>query len=150
MAHIISTIFLMIMMQSTIVFNFNSNSPLTAWKVIDDVVMGGRSNGKFEMSDDGHGVFHGFVSLKNNGGFSSIRYESKRMKVDQFSKFIIRLHSDGKNYQVRVKTNASDYYSYVFNFSTQPGWQIIEIPASKDALLSLPPCKVLLPGIVPT
>ena len=128
MAHIISTIILMTMMQSTIVFDFNNNSPITAWKVVDDVVMGGRSNGKFEMSDDGHGVFHGAVSLENNGGFSSIRYERERMPVDQFSKFIIRLHSDGKNYQFRVKTNASDYYSYVFNFSTQPGWQIIEMP----------------------
>ena len=61
------------MMQSTIVFDFNTNSSLAAWKVVDDIVMGGRSNGKFEMSDDGHGVFHGAVSLENNGGFSSIR-----------------------------------------------------------------------------
>ncbi len=121
------------MMQSTIVFDFGKNCRLTAWKVVDDVVMRGRSNGKFEMSDGGHGLFHGAVPLENNGGFSSIRYERKRMQVDQFSKFIIRLQSDGKHYQFRVKTNASDYYSYIFNFSTQPGWQVIEIPFNKMA-----------------
>ncbi len=133
MDYFISTIFLMTMIQSIIVFDFNKSNRLNEWKVVDDVVMGGKSDGKFEISPDGHGVFYGSVSVENNGGFSSIRYERERMKVDQFSKFIIRFHSDGKNYQFRVKTNATDYYSYVFNFSTQPGWQSIEIPFSKMA-----------------
>lgn len=133
MAQIISTIFFMSMMQSSIVFDFSKNRTISAWQVVDDVVMGGRSNGKFELSDDGHGVFYGVVSLENNGGFSSIRYESARMQVDPFSKFIIRLHSDGRNYQFRVKAHAPDFYSYVFNFSTEPGWQTIEIPFDQMA-----------------
>ncbi len=115
-------------MQTTTIFDFNNNTKLTNWTVIDDVVMGGRSDGIFEVNVDGNGMFHGSVSLENNGGFSSIRYARERMNVDGFSKFVIRIKGDGKNYQFRVKTNASDYHSYVFTFIANPGWQTIDIP----------------------
>lgn len=131
MFHLISTFLLLTIMQSTIIFDFNKNAGLSGWNVVDDEVMGGRSAGTFAMNAEGHGVFYGGVSLENNGGFSSIRYDRQRMLVDKFSRFIIRLHGDGKNYQFRVKTNSSDYYSYVFSFSTKAGWQNIEIPFNK-------------------
>jgi len=31
-----------------IIVNFNLNSELSNWKIVDDVVMGGRSNGNFK------------------------------------------------------------------------------------------------------
>lgn len=36
--------------------------------------MGGKSSGDFYINESGNGVFEGFVSLANNGGFSSVRY----------------------------------------------------------------------------
>ena len=57
-----------------ILFDFNIKSDISNWKVVDDVVMGGRSNGNFELNKNGYGVFSGNVSLENNGGFSSLRY----------------------------------------------------------------------------
>ena len=37
--------------------------------------MGGRSDGNFNLNKEGFAVFHGEVSLENNGGFSSLRYQ---------------------------------------------------------------------------
>ena len=46
-----------------------------------DVVMGGKSSGSFALSPEGHGVFKGAVSLENNGGFSSLRYNCEKTTV---------------------------------------------------------------------
>ena len=52
-------------------FNFTADSDISNWKILDDVVMGGRSDGNFKMNTEGHGEYTGRVSLKNNGGFSN-------------------------------------------------------------------------------
>jgi len=80
------------------------------------------------LSPEGHGVFEGEVSLENNGGFSSLRYNFEEMQVAEYSKVIIRLRGDGKKYQFRIKANVRDYYSYISNFQTSGEWQEIEIP----------------------
>jgi len=46
------------------VFDFDKNSNPELWRVVDDVVMGGRSDGSFGIDDDGHGVFSGSVSTE--------------------------------------------------------------------------------------
>ncbi len=55
-------------------FNFDSKSDISNWRIVDDVVMGGRSNGAFKINDSGNGIFLGDVSLENNGGFSMVQY----------------------------------------------------------------------------
>ena len=111
-------------------FNFNPSSDITNWNIVDDVVMGGRSNSTFSISDNGTGVFRGKVSLENNGGFSMVQYRFDTKEVDEFSKVFMRIKGDGKTYQFRVKTNDSDYYSYVTSFNTSGDWETIEIPFS--------------------
>ena len=93
-------------------FNFDSKSDITNWNIVDDVVMGGRSNGTFSLSDSGTGIFKGKVSLENNGGFSMVQYKFKTLQVENFSKVSIRLKGDGKLYQFRIKTNESDYHHH--------------------------------------
>jgi len=107
--------------------DFTKESDLSNWMVVDDVVMGGRSDGNFYINSDGHGVFEGAVSLENNGGFSSIRCRFEQTNVENFSKIVIRLKGDGKKYQVRVKTDAEDYYSYITYISTTEDWETIEV-----------------------
>ena len=109
-------------------FNFDSKSDITNWNIVDDVVMGGRSNGTFSLSVSGTGIFKGKVSLENNGGFSMVQYKFKTLQVENFSKVSIRLKGDGKLYQFRIKTNESDYYSYVSTFNTSGEWETITIP----------------------
>ena len=71
------------------VFDFNKNSVISNWYVVDDVVMGGRSYGRLSIDPKGNGVFKGNVSLENNGGFSSLRYRFKKQKIDQYQKMHI-------------------------------------------------------------
>ncbi len=117
-------------MNTLMIFDFTKNADLQNWYVVDDTVMGGESAGKMSMNTEGNGLFQGHVSLENNGGFSSIRYEAEKTNLKGYSKFVIALKGDGKNYQFRVKTKKSQSHSYIFNFTTNSNWQNIEIPFS--------------------
>ena len=109
------------------VFDFNKNSDISNWYVVDDVVMGGRSYGRLSIDLKGNGVFKGNVSLENNGGFSSLRYRFKKQKIDQYQNLVLYLKGDGKKYQIRIKENSRDYYSFVYNFRTSGKWEKIEL-----------------------
>ena len=116
---------MLLLIQSQLIFDFNHNSNITDWNIVDDVVMGGRSNGKFKIDNDGNGVFSGDVSLENNGGFSSVRYQFEKINTTKESKVIIRLKGDGKEYQFRIKNNRNTYYSYITSFKTSGNWETI-------------------------
>lgn len=118
-------------MQSLMLFDFSENSKLSNWRVLDDVVMGGRSNGEFFINKEGNAVFQGFVSLENNGGFSSVRCWLETTNVENFNQVRIRLKGDGKTYQFRVKSNRVDRFSYVYSFETSGLWQIVTIPLNE-------------------
>jgi hypothetical protein len=115
-------------MSLAVIFDFNKKSNVEDWVIVDDGVMGGRSKGNFKLSKDGFGVFEGKISLENNGGFSSLRYKFPKIETKEYSKVVLKLKGDGKQYQFRVKTNSGDYYSYITTFSTSGKWQEIEIP----------------------
>jgi len=110
------------------IFDFEKKSDVNDWRVVDDVVMGGVSKSKITINEIGNGVFSGHVSLKNNGGFSSVRHQFGNMDVSNYNKFIIRIKGDGKKYQFRVKSKLAEYHSYKHEFSTNKTWQTIEIP----------------------
>jgi NADH dehydrogenase [ubiquinone] 1 alpha subcomplex assembly factor 1 len=129
MTTIFSTI-LYLIMQTLSIVDFTKESSLQNWSVVDDTVMGGVSAGGMRVNAEGHGVFQGHVSLDNNGGFSSIRYNAGKTALGGYHKFVIKIKGDGKAYQLRVKTKSSQYYSYIANFTATNTWQIIEIPFS--------------------
>jgi NADH dehydrogenase [ubiquinone] 1 alpha subcomplex assembly factor 1 len=109
-------------------FDFNTTSDTGNWHIVDDVVMGGKSNGDFSINPNGHGVFKGKVSLENNGGFSMAQHLFESRDVHAFTKINIRLKGDGKAYQFRIKTSTEDYYSYIASFDTSGQWETISIP----------------------
>ena len=137
--------------ETMILFNFNINSDISDWLIVDDVVMGGKSNGSFELNNEGHGAFSGKVSLDNNGGFSSLRYRFNEKNIEGHTKAILKIKGDGKYYQFRVKSSANDRHSYIATFQTTGEWQTIEIilknmyPAFRGNKLNIPnyPIKVL-------
>ena len=116
---------------SIVLFDFNKSSNINSWFIVDDVVMGGRSAGNLELSNDGNGVFEGTVSLENNGGFSSVRHRFNSIDVTKVNTVAIKLKGDGSNYQFRIKNNSSDYYSYIFEFKTSNNWETIYIPLNE-------------------
>lgn len=117
--------------EGKMIVDFSNNYDLKAWNVVDDVVMGGRSDGNLYINKDGHGEFTGDVSLENNGGFSSIRLRMDKSAVFDHSKFVLRVKGDGKKYQLRVKSIRMNWYSYAYTFQTSGEWETIEIPMNE-------------------
>ena len=112
------------------IFEFKEDSNLERWQVVDDVVMGGRSNGTLELNENGNGVFKGNVSIENNGGFSSIQLRLETKKTDGKASISLRLKGDGSDFQFRVKASTRDRHSYIYNFKTSGDWETISIPLS--------------------
>lgn len=114
---------------SATLFDFSTVTQPDAWGVQDDVVMGGRSSGHFEIDTDGHGRFFGKVSLENNGGFSSIIHTlEKPMIVKEHTAFSLRFKADGKPYTFRVKSAAGDGFYHEAEFLTNGDWETVVIP----------------------
>ena len=115
----------------SVLYDFSKEMQPTDWLIVNDVVMGGRSQASIIINSDGHGEFSGTVSLENNGGFASMRYRCDESQVAQFDTIVIRLKGDGKSYQFRAKTSTSDRHSYIYSFETMGEWETIEIPMSE-------------------
>ena len=85
--------------------------------------MGGRSSGNFRLNNEGHGVFEGEISLENNGGFSSVRYDCEKTRLEGKTQVNIKQAVAHERYQFRIKANNGDYYSYIIPFSTSGEWE---------------------------
>jgi hypothetical protein len=127
MKYIAGLLFLMMAYNPQVIFDFDTNSNLNKWNIVDDVVMGGQSDGDMKISEDGHGLFEGEISLENNGGFSSVRLSLKELEVKPDQKIMNRLKGNGERYQFRVKHDRRAYQSYVTYFETNGKWQEVEI-----------------------
>jgi len=132
-----------LMNDTTTLFDFNKDTAIDAWRVVNDGVMGGLSQGKFSINSDGHGLFQGKVSLENYGGFSSVRYRFDTIDTKGFSKVKLRLKGDGKRNQFRIKETSSQRYSYIANIKTSGYWEPIVVqfsemhPAFRGRMLDL-------------
>jgi NADH dehydrogenase [ubiquinone] 1 alpha subcomplex assembly factor 1 len=120
------SLFFTLMTQLTL-FDFDKKSDLSQWETVDDVVMGGRSDGNFYLSQAGHGIFTGSISTENNGGFSSVQYRFQKTNTAPYKKYILRIKGDGKRYQFRVKSDIAQPHSYVHYIETSGNWQLVEI-----------------------
>ena len=109
------------------IYDFSKGKGTPGWRIINDGVMGGVSRSSFKLDADGNAVFSGAVSLDNNGGFCSVRYNFKRMNIGKFKSIVLRVKGDGKRYQFRIRHNSNDYYSYITYFQTNGEWQTIEL-----------------------
>ncbi len=101
-----------------------------AWSPQDDVVMGGRSQSAFRLLN-GLGIFEGYVSLENNGGFCSVRSPGADFRLDGFTGIALRLRGDGKRYGFNLRTGSWGFnrVRYESFFETQAGiWQDVVLP----------------------
>jgi NADH dehydrogenase [ubiquinone] 1 alpha subcomplex assembly factor 1 len=111
-----------------IVFDFSKNDD-NGWRIVNDGVMGGLSEGDFQVTDM-KAIFSGRVSTDNNGGFTMVRKQFSAVSISDHKSFVLSLKGDGKAYQFRVKSNANQRHSYVYSFTTTTEWQEIVIPFS--------------------
>lgn len=115
-----------------ILTDFTSARPDLGWYVMNDNVMGGRSEGDFEQ-DKGELGFTGRTNT-NGGGFSSIRTKSLQLDLSNYAGIRLRLKADGRRYTWRLATDArwrGSQISYWADFETHNGeWRTIDIPFS--------------------
>ncbi len=112
------------------IYVFTTQIKVNEWRVINDGVMGGISRSSLVLTDAGHGLFSGHVSLENYGGFASIQL-STMTKLTEETKFIVlRVKGDGKAYEFRMKGDVYQSESYVQPFTTTGEWQNIKLPIS--------------------
>jgi hypothetical protein len=113
--------------------DFASDRGDLGWYVVNDNVMGGRSEGDFRIE---HGQLH-FTGRTNTdgGGFSSIRTESMQLDLSEYAGIRLRVKGDGRRYTWRLTTNArwrGGEVAYWADFDTQEGtWSTVDIPFSR-------------------
>ena len=64
--------------------DFKNPGDLIDWRIVNDGLMGGLSQGEIIMTEHHTAVFQGNLSLSNNGGFSSAR-TSTRLYIPMFA-----------------------------------------------------------------
>ena len=109
-----------------------SEADSLGWRVVDDGVMGGRSKGNLNVSEDGVLTFSGTLSLENRGGFSSLRTERVKMNLTEAEGLVARVKGDGRTYQMRFNTDAKFRgmeISFMAEFNTRKGeWIEVKVP----------------------
>jgi NADH dehydrogenase [ubiquinone] 1 alpha subcomplex assembly factor 1 len=116
-----------------ILFDFDSEAACNSWVPINDVVMGGVSHSRIDYVGESTAEFSGTVSLKNSGGFASIRSARSSYDLRRFSGLLLRIRGDGKQYKMNLKTEAAlDGVQYQAVFKTEAGaWTEIRVPFAK-------------------
>jgi monofunctional biosynthetic peptidoglycan transglycosylase len=111
-----------------ILFAFASPADAT-WQIVNDDVMGGVSSSRFVITNN-TAVFSGQVSLKNNGGFASVRSLPTRHEWGAADGFVIRVRGDGRRYKFTARMNQNfDGANYQCPFPTKQGeWQELRLP----------------------
>ncbi len=114
---------------SNAVFTFEDNSEIRGWRTVLDGVMGGLSTGEIDLRDDAL-VFTGETSLRNNGGFSSIRCELPQGTFAEADAIKMRVRGDGRKWIVGTRKGTQmGGDSYWTRFNTEDGeWQTLTIP----------------------
>ena len=113
-----------------LVTDLGENSPDLGWYVVNDNVMGGRSEGGFKHTQEGL-LFAGRTNT-NGGGFSSIRTKPIQLDLSSYAGIRLRLKGDGRRYTWRLTTTArwrGRLVSYWADFETREGeWDTVDIP----------------------
>jgi monofunctional biosynthetic peptidoglycan transglycosylase len=111
-------------------FDFTDLSLARDWTIVNDGVMGGRSESNLQFLPDSTGLFSGEVSLANNGGFASTRTLPRDFGLGGYDGIQIRVKGDGRCYQFRIRTDARfDGVAYKQEFETRADeWLVIDLP----------------------
>jgi NADH dehydrogenase [ubiquinone] 1 alpha subcomplex assembly factor 1 len=121
--------------QGKALFSFDEQEK--PWFSVNDNVMGGISRGGFSRTDTGNGLFSGALSLKNNGGFSTIRSPARNLGLANYDGVILRVRGDGRTYNFSARKDDSlrGVLNWQTSFETKKGeWMDIRIPFDKLSL----------------
>jgi NADH dehydrogenase [ubiquinone] 1 alpha subcomplex assembly factor 1 len=111
-------------------FDFSKPNAAQVWQPVNDGVMGGVSDGRFKITDQGTMEFFGTLSLENNGGFASVRSRRSNLGLKPDDTLLIRLRGDGREYLINLYVPSLQIaYSYRAAIPTKAGeWIEVKIP----------------------
>lgn len=116
-------------MKDRLLTDFTPATPDLEWFVLNDNVMGGRSEGGFLVED--HTLQYRGKTNTDGGGFSSIRTSALRLDLSRHRGVRLRVKGDGRRYTWRLATDAryrGRELGYWAEFDTVGGeWQIVDI-----------------------
>jgi len=100
------------------------------WRFFTDKVMGGVSEGRVTLHEEGLHLA-GTVSTANNGGFIQARTDTGAFP-DGSKGLRIRVKGDGQRYFIHLRTGATmlPWQYYQAGFDTDDSWQDITLPFS--------------------
>jgi monofunctional biosynthetic peptidoglycan transglycosylase len=114
-------------------YDFGSEQDGFNWNIVNDDVMGGISKSTIDLTENS-AVFSGYTSLKNNGGFSSIRSPRAEKDLSMYDNVRIRFKSNtDREFALRLGLYDAYYkpnYKYFFKSETKD-WQTIEFKLSE-------------------
>jgi hypothetical protein len=106
--------------------SFDTQSADLQWRVVNDTVMGGRSNSDFRL-EGGVLTFSGSTNT-NGGGFASVRSSLMDFGLHGVSHLALRVRSDGRTYTLLLRAQ-NQRISYRMDFATPVGeWQEVVLP----------------------
>ena len=101
------------------------------WRIVNDDVMGGYSVSTWSIEDNKVGVFEGVVSLRNNGGFASVRSPLKNALFKDADGVKIRLVGDQNIYRLCLRSAKVPMgISYQADIATSGRTQDVFLPFS--------------------
>lgn len=119
--------------EKSLVFDFGEGKDFGRWTIINDGVMGGLSESKAKLTAEAV-LFSGTVSLKNNGGFVSLRSALGVYDLSEFNFFEIRFKSDtDRKFELLIEKETPFYlpkYRKKFGGKSQD-WQILKVSLSE-------------------
>lgn len=115
--------------ENRIIADFKSDATSLKWKSVNDGVMGGVSQGSSYITEASHLYFKGRISLKNNGGFSSIRTSGSKHDLSAYTGLSVRIKGDGRMYYLTSRVNGSRMLAYWSPIQTiKDKWITIKVP----------------------
>ena len=113
--------------------DFSQETPDSQWRIVNDGVMGGLSQGQFILAED-HGIFQGTLSLENNGGFSWAKSFTRLENLEGKTKVRLRVKGDGRKYAFTVETDRARSVAYYGASFTAPNDEWMEITLNAEDL----------------
>ena len=114
------------------ILRFDDKNESRNWQIVLDGVMGGLSTGQVNVND-GSMTFSGETSLRNNGGFSSIRRDLEEGSLRGADALKMRVRGDGRTWIVGTrKSRLLGADSYWTRFPTEKDkWISVVVPVNE-------------------
>lgn len=126
---LVSLLLMVISSETPLQLNFNALEDGDDWVIVNDGVMGGLSQGRTVLTDSSL-LYTGNISLRNNGGFSSLRSPFRRWDLSDYSEVSITYRSNGQPFAFLMETSRVWYEpKYRAYFASESDdWQTFTLP----------------------